>query len=95
MDETIDVSLTRVRRCIDECLQTSPSRTFTTIEVIRRYLGHFHSDVGTPPAISFNAQFGRLLKRNEARLGIVEDAAAEPALDDSGRDTSTSRWRVL
>ena len=76
MDEDIDVSLARVRRCIAECQQTSPSGTFKTTEVIDRYLGHFHSDVGTPPAFSFNAQFGKLLKRNEAELGIVEVGCA-------------------
>lgn len=95
MDEDIDVSLARVRQCIAECQQTSPSGIFTTTEVIDRYLGHFHSDVGTPPAFSFNAQFGKLLKRNEAELGIVEVVARERTRDDNGRATSTSRWRAL
>ena len=90
MDETIDVSLARVSRCIDKCLRESRTNTFTTTELIGAYLGHFHSDVGTPPAVSFNAQFGKLLKRNADELGIAEVGADERILDDTGRETSTS-----
>ena len=92
MDENINVFLSRVRQCIEECLRDSPSNTFTTTDVIRKYLGHFHSDIGTPPGVSFNAQFGKRLKRNEDELGIAKVTAGERTRDDNRRKTSTSRW---
>lgn len=89
MNESIEVSLERVERCIAEF----ESREFTTADVIRKYLGHFCSDIGTPAAHSFNAQFGKLLKRNEMNLGIAEIANNQRVRDDHDHMTSTSRWR--
>ena len=95
MDENINVNLARVSRCIDECLRESRSNFFTTADVIRRYLGHFHSDIGTPPGISFNAQFGKILKKNRDELGIAEVTPSVPTRDDNGRKTSNSHWTRL
>jgi hypothetical protein len=90
MDERINVSLERVR----DCIQKLGGNEFTTADVIRKYSGRFCSNIGTPATYSFNAQFGALLKRNEAKLGIVEIAGNEPVKDDHGHDTTTSRWRI-
>ena len=90
MDEQIAVSLERIQNCIQEINKSE----FTTSEVIKKYLGRFCSDIGTPAAYSFNAQFGALLKRNELRLGITEIASNESIKDDHGHRTSTSRWRL-
>ena len=90
MDEHIEVSLNRIESCIEAIGQGE----FTTADVIRRYSGRFCANIGTPPAYSFNAQFGKLLKRNETRLRIVEVASNESTEDDHGHPTTTSRWRV-
>lgn len=95
MDERIEVSLDRVRHCIQQAAANSPSARFSTADVIRAYLGHFHSDLDTPPVYSFNAQFGKLLKRNAEGLGIVEDAANQAILDDAEHMTSTSLWQCV
>ena len=90
MDERIEISLTRIANCIE-----APGRDeFTTAEVIRQYSGRFCSNLETPVVYSINAQFGKLLKRNETRLRIVEIASNESTEDDHGHPTTTSRWRV-
>jgi hypothetical protein len=90
MDEHIGVSLDRVRNCI----QKIGKNEFTTAEVIRKYLGHFCSDIGTSPSHSFNAQFGALLKRNELLLEIEEIKKNVPIEDDHRNKTTTSLWRI-
>ena len=90
MDERIEVSLTRIASCIDAL----GSDEFTTAELIRKYSGRFCSNLGVPAVYSFNAQFGKLLKRNELRLGITEIVSNEGTEDDHGHATTTSRWRV-
>ena len=90
MDERIEVSTARIVSCIEALGRDE----FTTADVIRQYSGQFCSNLGTPAAYSFNAQFGRLLKRNETRLGIIEIASNESTEDDHGHPTTTSRWRV-
>ena len=89
-DEQIEVSLRRIESCIEEI----GSDEFTTAEVIRKYSGRFCSNPGTPPYYSFNAQFGKLLKRNETQLRITEIESHRSIEDDDGHATTTSRWRV-
>ena len=88
MDETIEVSLDRVRAII----QTISSDEFSTGDVIREYGGGFFSNKNTPAHYSFNAQFGKLLKRNMGPLGIREIAANVPIKDDRGHETRSSVW---
>lgn len=90
MDEKIDISLERVRNCI----QKLNRKEFTTADIIRKYFGRFCSNIGTPATYSFNAQFGTLLKRNESNLGITEIARNEAIKDDHGHNTTTSRWKI-
>lgn len=90
MDERIDISLERVRDCIEKL----DSDEFTTADVIRKYFGRFCSNIGTPAIYSFNAQFGALLKRNESQLGVTEIASDEAVKDDHGHNTTTSRWKI-
>ncbi|WP_404419490.1 hypothetical protein [Marinospirillum sp.] len=88
MDEAIPVSLDRIRKMIAQI----ESEHFSTADVLRRYNGGFCSNHGTPAQFSFNAQFGKLLKRNAEDLGIREvepDASIE---DDHGHPTSSSIW---
>ena len=91
MDESIEVSLAR----IESCIEAIGREEFTTADVVRQYSGRFCANLGTPAAYSFNAQFGKLLQRNETRLGIIEVASNESTEDDHGHSTTTSRWRVI
>jgi hypothetical protein len=88
MDEAIEVSLDRVRAII----QTISANDFSTGDIIREYGGGFFSNQNTPAYYSFNAQFGKLLKRNMSQLGIREVASNVQTKDDRGNATSTSVW---
>jgi hypothetical protein len=90
MDEKINISVERVRSCI----QALNRKEFTTADIIRTYFGRFCSNIGTPATYSFNAQFGKLLKRNKTELGITEIARNEAITDDHDHNTTTSRWKV-
>ena len=93
MDEQIGVSLSRVRECIENVTQDRDSLEFTTVDVIRQYLGRFCSDLETAPVYSFNAQFGKLLQGNAESLGIVKIKPDVSIRDDHGHETKTSRWQ--
>lgn len=88
MDESIEVSLNRVR----EIIQTIGADEFSTADIIREYGGGFFSNQNTPAYYSFNAQFGKLLKRNMSQMGIREVASNVQAKDDRCNATSTSIW---
>jgi hypothetical protein len=89
MTETIDVCLDRIRSIIVEL----PDDEFSTGDVIRGYSGVFCSNLNTPANYSFNAQFGKLLKRNELNLGITQIDESRPTPDDHGHPTSCSVWK--
>lgn len=90
MDEAIEVSLERIRNII----ASLPRERFSTGDVIREYCGSFCSNIGTPAHYSFNAQFGKLLKRNEIALGIVEIEKGVSTKDDHEHKTTTSFWQA-
>ena len=89
MDESIEVSLTR----IEEIINSFDGNEFTTADVLRAYSGGFYSNSNTPPNYSFNAQFGKHLKRNAGCLGITETRSKERIQDDNGHQTSASVWQ--
>ena len=91
MKDNIPVFLDRVKIIIDE-FRRSGSRTVLTSDILGKYSGGFYSNIKIPPAYSFNALFGKVLKRNEKFLSIEEDESDVPINDDLGRQTSTSRW---
>lgn len=93
MDETIEVSLDRIRAIIAALAAEHPTGEFSTADVIRKYCGGFHSNLETPAYYSFNAQFGKLLKRNEKPLGILQTDESVSIRDDSGHPTHSSKWR--
>ena len=90
MDEAIEVSLDRIKTIIS----TLPVEGFFTADVIEKYCGGFYSNIETPAYYSFNAQFGKLLRRNEEYLGITQVAESGPIKDKHGHPTSSSKWRV-
>lgn len=88
MTERIDVSLGRIRSIIDKLPDG-----FSTGDVISSYNGVFCSNLNTPAHYSFNAQFGKLLKRNEMNLRISQIAKSDRTKDDHGHPTSSSFWQ--
>lgn len=88
MEENIEVSLVRIR----EIISNFENDTFFTSDVLRAYSGGFYSNIGTPAVYSFNAQLGKLLKRNRQELNIDETETNVKIEDDNGHQTSTSKW---
>ncbi|WP_252177184.1 hypothetical protein [Endozoicomonas sp. 4G] len=88
MKDKININLDRVKSIID----SFDDAQFNTTDVIRRYSGGFFSNKETPASFSFNAQFGKILKSNEDRLGINEIESNKAVPDDNGHETSTSVW---
>jgi len=90
--DVIRVYLTVVKRIIDG--YRGHRKTICTSDVIRDYCAGFYSNRGIPASLSFNAQFGKLLKANSAFLGIKEVAANVSIKDDLGHPTSASKWEI-
>lgn len=90
MDEEIRVNLARVKEII---FTFDIGSKFSTADIIEKYSGTFTSNINTPAYYSFNAQFGKLLKRSEKFLEISEVGANQPTKDCHGHDTTTSIWR--
>jgi hypothetical protein len=91
MDERIEVSTER----IGECICNLNKKEFTTADVLREYPGRFCSDTNTDVNYSFNAQFGKILSRNQDKLKIKKLAADIKIQDDFGNQTTTSKWQSL
>jgi len=64
---------------------------FYTVEVIRKYIGHYHADE-TNAYESINANIGKFLQENSEALGIQEKASSQPVTDDGGNKSSSSLW---
>lgn len=90
MDESLPISLARVSAIINQMHET-----FTTADIIRGYSGGFISNSKTPAIYSLNAQFGKLLRRNETVLRIKEVRANVSITDDTGNKTNTAKWKRL
>jgi hypothetical protein len=91
VDEEIKVSLERIENIISGFGESE----FSTVAVVREYCGGFFTNKETPAHYSFNAQFGKLLKRNVERLGIVQVESEVSETDDRVPPvkTTTSIWR--
>lgn len=90
MDEYIEVSLERIQNIID----SFNGQEFETTQVLKNYSGCFYSNKDTPAYYSFNAQFGKLLKRNMDQLNITEIRSNVSTKDDRQNSTTTSIWRA-
>ena len=84
-EDSIPVCLDRLK----EKIQEFGDKEFSTIDVLEKYSGKFAKNDKTPGAYSFNALFGKLLKRRAEFLGIEETAK-----DVNERSTMTSKWRI-
>ncbi|OQA92834.1 MAG: hypothetical protein BWY26_00037 [Elusimicrobia bacterium ADurb.Bin231] len=92
--ESIPVYLERINQILNNFKQKGCA-TVTTADIIRQYSGGFFSNRDVSPVFSFNAQFGKLLKRNMRNLGISEARSNVPINDDQGHPTCTSEWKLL
>ncbi|MEC5318503.1 hypothetical protein VSX61_06065 [Brenneria populi subsp. brevivirga] len=65
-----------------------------TTDIINNYMGGVYRNKGVPVGISWNAQFGKYLKRHADELGIRELSPKNPIKIDGG-STSASLWDLL
>lgn len=92
MEDFIRVDLDTIKEIIDRFRERQNS--ILTSDVIREYCGGFFSNVGIPAHQSFNAQFGKILKKDSEFLKIKEIAADVPVDDDTGYSTAASKWVI-
>ncbi len=92
MQAKIEILLEKVALIIDTLRD---NETFTTVDVLRKYYGRFHSNSGTSPARSPNAEFGKFLMNNATILKIAKIRAGVRIKDDKGRQTSTTEWKLI
>ncbi|MHC4371558.1 MAG: hypothetical protein ACYSW8_28415 [Planctomycetota bacterium] len=91
-NDSIRVNLCTVKEIIDRFRQKTAS--ILTSDIIREYSGGFFSNIGIPAHQSFNAQFGKILKKHSVSLDIEEIAKDVPVYDDRGHSTTASRWAI-
>ena len=72
---------------------SAQNEQFSTINIIRKIIGSYYCDEGTPAGSSQNALFGKRLSANEQRYRIKRVLPDEPSKDDSDRPTTTAIWR--
>ncbi len=92
MKDFIRVDLNTVKDIIDRFREKENS--ILTSDVIRKYCGRFVSNVGIPAHQSFNAQFGKILKKHSDFLDIEEIATDVQVDDDTGHSTTASKWAI-
>jgi hypothetical protein len=92
MEDFIRVDLDRIKEIIDHFRERQNS--IFTSDVIRKYCGGFFSNVGIPANKSFNAQFGKIIKKHDEFLGVKELSADVPLKDDKGNPTTASKWAI-
>jgi hypothetical protein len=90
--DVIRVNLAVVKQIIDR--HRSHQKTIYTSDVIRDYCGGFYANRRIPPSLSFNAQFGKILKANSGFLRIKELNANVSIRDDIHHPTSASKWKI-
>ena len=96
MPRTIDtISDFDIEHAISHLVAENGGEPFTTIDVIRKILGAYHSDLDTPVALSPNAQFGKRLSDNASKYRIQLVKPRQRATDDANNSTSTALWEAV
>ncbi|WP_040433764.1 hypothetical protein [Chlorobium ferrooxidans] len=93
MGNTISVSLEKVSDVIDSFRNQGMVEVLTTV-LIDAYMGGFHSNKGISAQLSWNAQFGKILKSEADRLGIREISSGNEVFVN-GQKTHASKWLIL
>ncbi|MEE3662557.1 hypothetical protein V2I52_11595 [Brenneria sp. g21c3] len=73
MIDAITVNFERLGESLNKLREKNNSGKALTTEIIEIYMGGFHSNKGVPVNDSWNAQFGKYLKRHAVELGISEN----------------------
>jgi len=71
MKDKITVYLNDVRDAIDHLRKKPTNQQAYTSQIIEEYMGFFYSNVGVPVYRSWNAQFGKILKKHASMLAQV------------------------
>jgi hypothetical protein len=85
--------LPNIQDCVNE-FRSQGKQMFSTIDLIRLYLGRYNVDHTTPDK-SWNANLGKFLHNNSVILGIQLIPPNENEVDDCGYRTSTAVWRIV
>jgi hypothetical protein len=93
MTEEIGIELS-ILDAILEVFRSEGAAEVTTLDILRRYQGGYFNNSNIAVNQSFNAKFGRALKRQEERLRIREVASRQPTTDDLKRKTTSSVWAI-
>ena len=91
MQDSIPVYLERVIKILNE-FRRSGRRTVPTSDILRKYSGGFYANRNIASAYSFNALFGKVLKRHGKDLSIKEVQSNVRITDDLKRQTKASIW---
>jgi hypothetical protein len=93
--QNIQINMEVVKGIIDEI--SANHKEFSTIDVIRKYLGNYRNNSikYVAPKFTFNSQFGKLLKDNMGDLNIEEVEDNVDTKDDDGKKTTTSIWKTI
>ena len=75
-------------------LQLTGNPNFSTVDVIKSYIGHYNKD-RTTVRFSINANIGRFLSRNRTALGINKIASNQYVIDDNRESSHTSVWEFV
>jgi hypothetical protein len=77
-----------------EQLRTRGIVAACTADVIAAYKDEYVIDYGVAPARSWNAAFGRFLKKHRGQLRIAESQAKQPFTAADGGRTTCSIWAI-
>lgn len=92
MTNAIAINQESLRKALDT-LRERGKRFALTTEIIHEYMGGVHRNQQVPPAISWNAQFGKYLKVHQGDLRIAFQGADRPVEVD-GAMTSAALWSL-
>lgn len=88
----ISVSFDNVRDAVARVLVLMPEGAKTPHFVASYLHADYAIDYGTPASGSWNAAFGRFLKKHAAELGIREVKSKQPFTAVDGGRTTCSAW---
>ena len=93
MHESISINRQRLESTLNELRSDGQCDVYTT-EIIDAYMGGFHSNLGVPATVSWNAQFGKHLSAHadELRIRLV---SSENSIEVNGHPTTSAIWALL
>ena len=83
-----------IQKYVEQLRAIDSTQVFKTIDVIRKYIGHYvvdNVDVGD----SINGNIGTFLSENEEALRIKKKDENISVKDDNGKPSHTSTWEFI